>query len=46
MTKGFVSYRRQDGGTAARRLAAAFAARYGENNVYIDTDSIRISAVN
>lgn len=44
MSKVFVSYRRQDTGTAARRLAADFATRYGENNVFVDTDSIRVGS--
>jgi pterin-4a-carbinolamine dehydratase len=44
MTTIFISYRRQDSGTAARRVAADFAARYGEANTFIDTDSIRIGA--
>lgn len=44
MSKVFISYRRQDSGTAARRIAAEFGARYGEGSVFIDTDSIRIGS--
>ena len=42
MKKIFISYRRQDSGTAARRIAADFGTRYGEGSVFIDTDAIRI----
>ncbi len=44
MAKVFVSYRRQDSGTAARRIAAEITARYGEGCVFIDTDSIRVGS--
>jgi pterin-4a-carbinolamine dehydratase len=44
LKKVFISYRRQDSGTAARRIAAEFGAKYGEQNIFIDTDSIRVGA--
>ncbi|MEJ8848000.1 4a-hydroxytetrahydrobiopterin dehydratase [Variovorax rhizosphaerae] len=44
MTKVFISYRRQDSGTAARQIAADFGVRYGEGDVFMDTDSIRVGS--
>jgi hypothetical protein len=37
----FISYRRQDSGPAARRLAETLCIRFGSDAVFIDTDSIR-----
>jgi pterin-4a-carbinolamine dehydratase len=42
VSKIFVSYRREDSGPVARRLADSLARAFGPNNVFIDTDSIRI----
>lgn len=41
MSKIFVSYRRADSGSTARRLADTLARTFGPSSVFIDTDSIR-----
>lgn len=41
MSKIFVSYRREDSGPIARRLADSLAHSFGPNAVFIDTDTIR-----
>jgi hypothetical protein len=42
MPKVFISYRRQDSGAFARRLAETLSRTLGANQVFIDTDSIRV----
>ncbi len=41
MPKLFISYRRQDSGPIARRLAETLIQIFGEEQVFLDTDSIR-----
>lgn len=41
MSSIFVSYRREDSGTIARRLADSLTRSFGPKAVFIDTDSIR-----
>ena len=41
MSKIFISYRREDSGPIARRLADSLTRRFGLNAVFIDTDTIR-----
>jgi pterin-4a-carbinolamine dehydratase len=43
MSKIFVSYRREDSGPVARRLAESFARTFGSEQVFIDTDTIKLS---
>jgi hypothetical protein len=38
----FISYRRSDSQAAARQLASALAARFGEANVFFDTTSLAV----
>lgn len=42
MARIFISYRRLDSGPVARRLAEALAMTFGEESVFLDTDSIRM----
>ena len=41
MSKIFISYRREDSGPIARRLADSLTRHFGPNGVFIDTDTIR-----
>jgi len=41
VSKIFVSYRRDDSGPTARRLADRLTQKFGPNAVFIDTDKIR-----
>jgi len=43
MPKIFISYRRQDSGAVARRLAETLSRSFGTHQVFIDTDSIRVA---
>jgi pterin-4a-carbinolamine dehydratase len=42
MPKAFISYRRQDSGPTARRLAETLSRTFGPESVFLDTDGIRM----
>ena len=42
MAKLFISYRRKDSGPIARRLGETLARSFGDDDVFLDTDSIRM----